>query len=88
MTTDRLSAARERLRAALVAGQATDDHREAVERLERDLAAADARSANANAAADLERAGIVRTRSEQLAADARERIARSLSRFDVEFLKP
>lgn len=88
MSAERLQQARQRLQDALIQGQPTDAHREAVARLERDQDAAAARqAADAVAAADA-RETAAAERSQAIAADARRRIERSLSRFDSEFLKP
>lgn len=88
MKDQRLQEARRRLQTALIAGEPTAKHRDAIAHLEGDQDAAAARQAADAAAVAAERESAAAERSKQLAAAARERIARNLSKFDVEYLKP
>lgn len=80
---DRLQAAQDRLRAALVAGQPTEAHRQAIATIEADIERERERQQKSVAEQAQHRAAAVTHRATEIAAAVRERIAASLARFPI-----
>ena len=79
----RLNDARERLRAALVAGEDTSPHRSAIAALQRDLAATAQRLQQAETDAESAQQAAVQARAAEIVAAAWQEINAEVARFDL-----
>lgn len=75
---ERLSAAKQRLTAALTAGEDSAPHRAAISAIERDIQTATDREQQAKQEHHQSRTTIAATRAARIAAQARQRIAASI----------
>lgn len=75
---ERLSAAKQRLAAALIAGEDTGPHRAAIQQVERDIQAAGSRQQQADHEQSQRRAKATATRAGEIASQSRQRIAASI----------
>ena len=76
--SERLAAALDRLRAAVLAGVDTEPHRQAVSAIEADIARERTRQQEATAAQAQQRASAVADRAAELSAGCRHRVASSI----------
>ncbi len=81
--SQRLQAAQDRLRAALVAGQPTEAHRQAIATIEADIERERQRQHQSAAEKAQQRAVAITHRAAEISAAVRERIAASLARFPI-----
>ena len=79
----RLQAAQDRLRAALVAGQPTEAHRQAIATIEADIEREQERQQQSAAEQAQNRAATITHRAAEIAAAVRERITASFARFPI-----
>ena len=79
----RLSEARARLRAALIAGDPTDVHRAAIGQLEQDIARERSVQKQADDTAARHRNGAVADRAAAISGEARRRVADLIARFPL-----